>query len=85
MVEKRGEKKALGISGVKFYKPEKKVKVSSEEAFPYLIDVGSRVATLGGLTGFFISSFIASFKTFRDAKKKVREFEAKHRKTLDLS
>jgi hypothetical protein len=69
---------------IEFYKPKAKKGIHKEEAFPYLVDVGARFATLGGMTGFFLSSFIASFKTFRDAKKKFRGLKSKYERTLDL-
>ena len=69
---------------IKTYNPEKKRKVSKEEAVPFVIDVGERFTRLGGLTSFFVSSFLLSIKSFFKAGRKVREFRAKREKTLDL-
>ena len=70
---------------VKTYIPEKKRKVHKEEAVPVLMDVGNRFASIGSLIGFFFSSFLLSFRTYRKGKKRVREFASRYERTLDLS
>lgn len=69
---------------VKTYKPKKRIRLTKEEAFPLLIDVGASFTTLGGFLSFFVSSFLMSFKTFFKTRKKLREARRKHEKTLDL-
>ncbi len=70
---------------IETYSPVKKRTMHKEEAVPVLMDVGNRFVTLGGLIGFFISSFLTSFRSFFKAKKKVREFKSRYERTLDLS
>jgi len=71
--------------GIKTYVPARKRKVHKEEAVPVLMDVGNRFVSIGSLLGFFVSSFLLSFRTYRDGKKKVREFASRYERTLDLS
>lgn len=70
---------------IKTYIPEKKVRVNKEEAVPVLLDVGRRFATLGGILSFFASSFLLSIRSYRNSKKRVREFASRYERTLDLS
>jgi hypothetical protein len=69
---------------IKTYKPKKRLKLHEGDAIPVLIDVGKTFATLGGMLSFFTSSFMMSFRTFFKAKRKVRDFKAKHEKIFDL-
>jgi len=70
---------------IKTYTPEKKIRVHKEGAVPVIMDVGNRFISIGSLLGFFVSSFLLSFRTYWKGKKKVREFASRYERTLDLS
>ena len=68
----------------KTYKPKRKVRVRKEEAVPLVIDVGKSFSSLGGVCGFFISSFLMSLKSYFKTKRRVRSYIMKYEKTIDL-
>lgn len=70
---------------IETYKPKRKIKVSKEEAVPVAIDVGRTFTNLGGMTGFFINSFLMSWKTLRKTKRRIRSIQRRYEKTIDLS
>jgi len=67
------------------YNPKRKLKITSQEAVPMAIDVGTHFSRLGGLIGFFINSFLMSWKTMRRTKKRFREVKRRFEKTIDLT
>jgi len=70
---------------VKYYKPKKKKEIKQGDAIPFLVGVGTFFATLGGFLSFFISGILIGVKGLFGIKEKVRDFQSKYEKTLDLS
>ena len=61
-----GEKLRLQV-----YKPKHRVRVSKEEAVPFLARLGGIFVAMGGVISFIVSSMIVSVKGFFHVKKKL--------------
>lgn len=72
------------VLNLKTYIPEDKIRLQKEGAVPFLMDAGAVFSTFSDIVSFFITSFIVSIKTFWKTKRKIREFQAKHEKIMDL-
>jgi len=55
------------------YEPEQKFDISKERAVPLFLRIGNHFIFLGGVIGFFISSFILSVKGILGVKEKIKE------------
>jgi hypothetical protein len=61
------------------YEPEKRASIRKEQALPFLI----RISHLGGVIGFWVSSFLVAVKGFFGIKKKAESFSF-NRKVAEL-
>ena len=52
------------------YEPEKRIDIKKEQAVPFLV----RMSHLGGLIGFWVSSFLVAVKGFFGIKKRAENF-----------
>ncbi len=53
------------------YNPRRRIKVSKEEAVPFLVRIGNYFLYAGGIISFVLSSIIISIKSFFDVKDKI--------------
>lgn len=53
------------------YKPKRKIKVSGDEAVPFLVRTSGRFMNLGGMISFVLSGMIMGVKSFFHIKQKV--------------
>jgi len=61
------------------YEPEKRISINGDQAVPFLV----RMSHLGGLIGFWISSFLVAVKGFFEIKKRAENFSF-NRKVVEL-
>lgn len=61
------------------YEPEKRMGIKKEQAIPLLIRIGN----MGGLIGFWVSSFLVAVKGFFGIKKRTENFSF-NRKVVEL-
>jgi len=65
------------------YEPKKRIEIRKEQAVPFLI----RMSNLGGLVGFWISSFLMVIKSFFTTKEKIKQTARKfsfNNKTVEI-
>ena len=53
------------------YRPRRKIKVSGDEAVPFLVRTSGRFMNLGGMISFVLSGIIVGVKSFFHVKQKV--------------
>ena len=61
------------------YEPERRIKISREQAVPLLVRIGQRFATLGGLISLFASSFLILVRGIFGVEEKVRKFSFRNK------
>lgn len=68
---------------LEIYNPKRKIKVSKEEAIPFLVRLGNHFLHAGGIISFVLSSVIMGIKSFFSVKEKV-DNKVFHRKYVEL-
>lgn len=66
------------------YKPDEKIKISKEEAFPIFVRTCNFFIFLGGTTAFFLSGVLISIKSFFGFKQKVRELDPRSKRIVEF-
>ncbi len=68
---------------LEIYHPPKKIKVSKEDAIPFILRLGGYFLTLGGLISFVLSGLVMGIKSFFYVKQKVQD-NFFHKKYIEI-
>ena len=69
---------------IKKYEPEKRLEIKKEGVLHYAIHLSSRVSQFGGAFILLISGVVFSILAVFSTKKKIREYQMKKERVLDL-
>jgi len=65
------------------YEPERKIRIRRETTVPLIVKIGHRFSILGGLIGFWASSFLLMLKGLFRVEERVKSFSL-NRKTVEI-